>query len=532
MRPPAETESVAVGGWCAKRLRFVMGLGAFLGCVLAMGWHMRPEWTLNETYRYGWLVPVLAGYLFSVRWRDRPPAAPDGRTGLIGWLAASVLLLILWILHVAAPDWRLCGLGLAAVAVGVGLLWLKAAGGCRWVGHFGGAVGFLVLAAPWPSGLEAAVTRPLMAANAGLALEVLHWLGVPAVRSGSLISLPGSTLGVEEACSGIRSLQATLMLAVFLGELNRMTVRNRFGLLALGVLVALLSNVARTIGLSVLASREGPAAADRWHDPAGLIMLGVHGVILLMVAGRMAGRAAGRHEESAEPAGPVWPVLGPSMVLVSLVSLVPIASWWFGRQTSDARPEWVLVAPESASNFEPVPIAQRTRGILRFHDGWSARWESPGGHRIHAFFLEWKAGQVPPEILHSHQPGNCLTLAGMVEGASHGWPISIPVGPGITVPVRCVEFSDRGRRLFVFHGVDEQVSGATETETRGFGPLDRLKSAWQGRRIQAMRLVEIGIWNAESPETAADLAAQVIREQWRASQPTADSGIPRQGFKD
>jgi len=488
-----------------------------------MAWHMRPEWTLNETYRYGWLVPVLAAYLFSVRWRDRPPAAPNGRSGVVAWLAAAAVLLVLWIIHVAAPDWRLCGLGLAGVAVGVGWLWLKEAGGWRWVGHFGGAIGFLVLAAPWPSGLETAVTRPLMAVNAGLALEVLHWLGVPAVRSGSLISLPGSTLGVEEACSGIRSLQATLMLAVFLGEMNRLNGRRRLGLLAIGVLVALLSNVARTIALSVLASRAGPAEADRWHDPAGLMVLGLHAVILLVVARRMEGCSVAPPAESAASTRPAWPVTGPALVLVSLVALGPTASWWFGRQTPAPRREWVLVAPESAQDFEPVPIPQRTRGILRFHDGWSARWQTPEGHRIQAFFLEWKAGQVPPEILYSHQPGNCLALAGMVEVESHGWPISIPLAPGVSLPVRCLEFSDRGRPLFVFHGVDEQISGATDTASRGFGPVDRLRSAWEGRRNEGLRLVEIGIWNADGLETAKALASTLIRDQWRDRRPNSRS---------
>ncbi len=34
------------------------------------------EWIVNELYSYGWFVPLLAVFLMSERWRDRPaPAA-------------------------------------------------------------------------------------------------------------------------------------------------------------------------------------------------------------------------------------------------------------------------------------------------------------------------------------------------------------------------------------------------------------------------------------------------------------------------
>jgi hypothetical protein len=53
---------------------------------------------------------------------------------------------------------------------------------------------------------------------AGSAVEVLGWVGVPAAEQGNLIEIAAGTVNVNEACSGVRSLQSSFMAALFLGE--------------------------------------------------------------------------------------------------------------------------------------------------------------------------------------------------------------------------------------------------------------------------------------------------------------------------
>ena len=62
-------------------------------------------------------------------------------------------------------------------------------------------------------------------------------------------------MGVDGACSGIRSTQAVFMLALFFGELHRLCVRGRLGLLVSGLAIALLLNIVRTSILVTLAPR-------------------------------------------------------------------------------------------------------------------------------------------------------------------------------------------------------------------------------------------------------------------------------------
>lgn len=511
----------SAGGSAVTRHRaeWGAGLAAVLGCLAATAVHMGPEWTLNETYHYGWLVPALAAYLVSLRWRDRPPAVPARAGWWPLWGLAAAAVPLLWIVREANPDWRLVGLVLAGLTVGVALLWFGGAGGWGWVCHFAGSLAFLLLAAPWPTPLETEVTEVLMAANAGLALEVLHWLGVPAVRAGSLINVPGGTLGVEEACSGIRSLQATLMMAFFLGEMSRLAWRYRGVLVALGIATALGTNVARTVWLSVLAAGSSPDSADRWHDAAGLVVLAVHAAVLFA-----ADHAFGRRA-SVTPATPglatretalPWPVAGPCAVLASLALSLPLSAWWYGRHVAPSPPSWALLPPISALDYEETPIPRRTRQILRYETGWSARWRTPTGHSLHAFFLAWGTGHVPPEVLHHHDPGNCLALAGMTLVHTHPDPLRIEVGPGAAVWARCLEFSDRGQPLFVFHAVEESLSGGLDkSSAESLSHRARLRSAWLGRRSQSLRLIEVGIWQAAEVEEARAVVADFLRQQIR-----------------
>ena len=58
-----------------------------------------------------------------------------------------------------------------------------------------------------------------------MTVQALHLFGIPALQNGNLIEVKTGLLGINEACSGIRSFQATLMVSLFLGELYQMSWR-------------------------------------------------------------------------------------------------------------------------------------------------------------------------------------------------------------------------------------------------------------------------------------------------------------------
>ena len=128
----------------------------------------------------------------------------------------------------------------------------------------------------------------LMQQNAGATVEVLGWLGYDAVQSGNLVRLPGGILGVEEACSGLRSLQSGAMAALFVGEFFRAGMVARLGLLGLALGTALIGNFLRTFFLAIVASSQGLKSVHVWHDPAGLTILVATIVVVWATASKLA----------------------------------------------------------------------------------------------------------------------------------------------------------------------------------------------------------------------------------------------------
>ena len=79
---------------------------------------------------------------------------------------------------------------------------------------------------------------------------------------------------MNEACSGVRSLQTSLMIGLLFGELKRLSLARRIALVAAAAAIAFVANCARTFFLVWIASRDGVGAVERWHDTAGYAILG------------------------------------------------------------------------------------------------------------------------------------------------------------------------------------------------------------------------------------------------------------------
>jgi exosortase len=213
------------------------------------------------------------------------------------------LLLPVRLFEKGVPDFRLTGWIHAAVAVGVTLLVLWRIGGLLWVRHFAFPICFTLVAVPWPRYLEDGVTGHLMRIVAVIAAEAVGLLGIPAQVEGNLLRLSTGVVGVDEACSGVRSLQTSIMIGLLLGELNRFDLVRRAALLSGAVGLAMAANIARAVFLVWIASSQGINSVSRWHDMAGYTIVGVvFGGCLALAAFLKRGRAAAAERREASPA--------------------------------------------------------------------------------------------------------------------------------------------------------------------------------------------------------------------------------------
>lgn len=244
------------------------------------------DWSTNPQYFYGWAVPFLAAYLIYERWPFRPV---PGTIKHPRWIAGGAIILALFQWPIrwfgeANSDWWPVWWGYAFVAFGCSVALLLLAGGWPWLKAFSFPLIFMLTAVPWPTYFEISVVQGLMRINAEISAEIVSAMGIPVMAVGNTIHTPTGVLGVNEACSGIRSLQSTLMAALFLAGLYRLPFVGGAVLVLIGAAIAFVCNVVRTTFLSYQGAIHGNEAVDKWHDTAGFAILGVVLVCLWVIS--------------------------------------------------------------------------------------------------------------------------------------------------------------------------------------------------------------------------------------------------------
>jgi len=238
-------------------------------------------WSSDPNYSHGFLVPLVSAVLVSRRRIEI--ASASGKASILGALVLIGGLFLLVVGHAVqiAGSGRgglfVMGLSLVPVCWGLVLLLL----GTDALKQVAFPLAYLVLMVPLPVELFATLTLPLQLYASNISVAVLDLLGIPALREGNLIHLPAVTLGVEEACSGIRSLITLLAGTAALGWLLLERPWQRLFLIASAIPVAIATNTARVTGTGVLAYIIGPEVAQGFfHDFSSWLMLLFASVIL------------------------------------------------------------------------------------------------------------------------------------------------------------------------------------------------------------------------------------------------------------
>lgn len=487
---------------------FALLLLIFAGLIL----QLHEEWSLNPQYAYGWGVPILGALLFRDRWRDRPAASPAGCGQPLAIVAAG--LLALWLplrlAREANMDWRL----LQWIAAGGGLALMLGTlhwmGGRSWVRHFGFAAGFILVAVPWPTRLEHLLVQGSTEAVVRGSVEALRWMGHAAWSAGNVIQLPGTAVGVDEACSGLRSLQGALMCALFLGELKRLSRAKRTVLLACGVLAALMLNFVRTTILAWLAASGGAAAVEAWHDRTGLGTLIAAFALLWALAqalGKESRAASIKPIPGAIRGVPAGFVLGCAAWFVA----VEAATWaWFqpaiGRVAASS---WRLDA-ESVAGLEREAIPARVQAILKFDRGEGYRRKLPDGTEWWIYSIAWSSQGGGAPLARFHSPEVCLPAAGLKLAERGG--LIHPVGEEL--PFRWHRFDWRKQPVYLFS------SFYSSTQTGAIQSMDefdltwrkRLRMAWAGERPAEQKVFQVLISGSVSERAAREAFEQFARQ--------------------
>ena len=139
-----------------------------------------------------------------------------------------------------------------------------------------------IISAPLVSLIENRLSLFLLDKVVMVVFFLLEMSGYALTQEGNTLIMPSGKVGVEDACSGIRSLMGCLFAGSFIGAMFFHNLGKKLLLLVFGLGFAFTANLVRSIFLTAWAYSRGPDAIGGFlHDAAGYFVLGLTSLMLL-----------------------------------------------------------------------------------------------------------------------------------------------------------------------------------------------------------------------------------------------------------
>lgn len=235
------------------------------------------QWIEDPNYRHGLVIPIII-LLLARNKVDEIRALKSSGSPAAGWtvLAVSSILLV-----AGTASSELFTSRLSFVLFLLGAAFLLA--GAALVKKLAAEFILMLLMIPLPYIVYYKVTFPLQLISAKFSALALSALRVSVIRKGNILVLPGYTLEVVAACSGLRSLMTMITLAVVIAAFSAYSFKRKSVLVVLSIPVAVAANTFRLVVTALGAYFVGPHFADgTLHQLSGLMVFG-SGIVLLLV---------------------------------------------------------------------------------------------------------------------------------------------------------------------------------------------------------------------------------------------------------
>ncbi len=445
------------GTWALVREAGVWGyLFVGLGLLLALTWIrlLFPQWTQNPDLSHGLFTPIL----FVLLLRESRLRGP------LRWLESGPRLTILMILGVLLSLITLVVGSAFASAVGwdhplvLFLLGCSFAGGLAATGLFAAspqlrvvpfnyvalvAILLWFLSLPVPPGTYASLTLNLQLWVSAKVLAALHFLGIPAVQNGNIIELARTTVGVEEACSGVRSLISCIYAGFFFSAAFVRSWLSRGLLIVLAPLLAIGMNFVRSLTLTLLAN-AGIDIEGAWHDYTGFAILIITALLLGALALGLEKLEGPSPSPAIEPAPAAVAAKARYAKLQSRLltggyaaAVLSVGIFFVLTRPAPINPQDV---PRILSFLPATPAGWGTAtstGLYRFADILETEHlgqrtyvkEGPDGKIVQVtFYLAyWPPGQAGVSVVASHTPDACWPGAGWTPLPTASSDVELPL---------------------------------------------------------------------------------------------------------
>jgi len=247
-------------------------------------------WMISSNDSHGLLVPFISIFLvWSNRERLSQTTINNSNWGLVILALSLVLYLLALAGHVAVAQRAMIVTSL------VGLILFNYGTSVFTVLAF--PLFFLIFMIPVPVSIYGLAAFPLQLFATNISHNIIQALGIPVLQEGNMLYFAQAQLEVVDACSGLRSMTAFIMLSVLFAYLINKGWGRRFILILSAIPLAVAANLIRVTGTGILAHFYGEKIARGFlHDFSGLAVF-AFGFILLSFEYKLLSRHNNRYEK-------------------------------------------------------------------------------------------------------------------------------------------------------------------------------------------------------------------------------------------
>lgn len=224
------------------------------------------DWSTNDNYSHGFLVPFISFYLI---WKDRSDLinmkSSPSNTGMFFFIGS---LLFFIVTNIGAELFTMRLSMIFVVLSGVLFLFGKE---IAW--KISLAVLYLIFMIPFPAIIWNKIAFPLKLYATSMAVSVIGFIGIPVYQEGNIIHLANSTLEVVDACSGLRSLVSLLALSAAFALISEYSKIKKTVLFLSAIPIAIFLNILRLTVTAILSKFYGPEIVQGFlHDFSGILV--------------------------------------------------------------------------------------------------------------------------------------------------------------------------------------------------------------------------------------------------------------------
>jgi len=231
-------------------------------------------WAASATFGHGFLIPPIVAYLVWTKRGDLAAGTPAPSLWGLAWMLGAALV---WLLGDASQTSLFQHAGLIGMLQGV----VFAVLGRDLTRRLVFPLGYMLFMIPFGD----FAIKPLQGFTAEYTTVLLRLSGIPVLLENWVLTIPGGSFLVAEACSGVRFLIASLALGVLIAGLFFERWWKRLVFVALSILVPIGANVLRAYGIVVMAHLSNfEIAVGVDHLIYGFIFLSIVMAILIAIA--------------------------------------------------------------------------------------------------------------------------------------------------------------------------------------------------------------------------------------------------------